>query len=1006
VPGARVAQIAGGGLLLLGAAVLAAWAAGSQPLIQIHTRFQPLHANAALGLCVWGTGLLAAARAPGVARACAALLAVWGVGGVLCPAIGVGEALNTWAFPADPLLPPFPPGGMGVLAGAAFVLGGVGVWVMARRGAGEAGAWVLAGTGAGLVLGAAVVAVNSPVLLGAPNRPGPPLVLQLAALLGGAAVTAAGARAALARVPVRSAVPVGLWVGGVGASLILWDALVARQDARVHRTVQLDGADAQLVLEKALDECTSRLRGEAERVRAGAAPEAAEVAHPALSLYYGSRRGVVGVARLVPGHPLRWLEPVEPVRVPHGLDAAALAADLNGAVEASRPAVVRPPRASWNGNWVLLLYSPVRPGVGAEGGLLAVLEPRAFLAAVLNQNVAPGYALEVRDGPDLLYSRDVAAGGGRRYTGVQRFRAEGLDWQFRVWPTEAALEREGTFLPHVALAAGVGLVTLLSLAVHLAQTAGRRAAALGQSEARHRSLSENLEQGVFLKDAGGLYQAANPSYCRLMGRAEAELVGRADEEVTPTRGVAAWVADEARVLAEGKTFETECEWPVADQVRTVRRMLTPVRDARGRPVGVLGIVWDVTEQRALEARLRQTGKLDALGQLAGGIAHDFNNLLTAIGGNLELIRFNLRPGDENEALVEAAQGAVGRAAALAGRLLGFARQHHLDRQPTDLGAVAAEVVALLRRTIDPRVRIETCTPPGLGPVLADPNQMNQVLMNLCLNARDAIDGAGCVRIETTEVEFRPGSPAAGGGRMGRFVRLRVGDDGAGMTPEVRARIFEPFFTTKGVGKGTGLGLAMVHGIVEQHDGWIGCDSRPGFGTRFDIYLPVTTQPTAPATAPDGPDPVVPDAAVGPDGATVLVVDDEAVVRRVGVTVLRQYGYEVLEAADGAAAVELYAREGHRIDLVVLDLTMPVMSGQDAFREIRTLDPQARVLFVSGYASEQLGEEEIRATAGFLKKPYRPQELVQMVRDALESDRPDGRRTEVAGTGPTPQPAIA
>ena len=403
---------------------------------------------------------------------------------------------------------------------------------------------------------------------------------------------------------------------------------------------------------------------------------------------------------------------------------------------------------------------------------------------------------------------------------------------------------------------------------------------------------------------------------------------------------------------------------------------------QGLIVGVLGICWDVTEQRMNESRLRQASKMDAIGQLAGGIAHDFNNLLTAILGNLDLMLSNLRPSERNHELVLAAQNAAIRAASLTNRLLGFSRQHQIDWEPTNVSEIVDEVVALLGRTIDPRVRIETRNCANLWLIQADSSQINQVLMNLCLNARDAIGGPGKITIETACVEVadlqtRPSADAY----VGSFVRLRIADTGSGMTPEVRARIFEPFFTTKEVGKGTGLGLAMVFAIVREHRGWIECHSECGRGTRFDIYLP--------RTEAIQPQPVLLSATPLPTcsgNETILIADDEPMIRRLAVLVLERSGYTVLEAEDGQQAVELYEREQHRIDMVLLDLTMPNLSGQEAFRLMLRINPGVKVMFASGYAAEQISAEEQELILGFVKKPYRPDELIQAIQEALQRQR--------------------
>jgi CheY-like chemotaxis protein len=314
--------------------------------------------------------------------------------------------------------------------------------------------------------------------------------------------------------------------------------------------------------------------------------------------------------------------------------------------------------------------------------------------------------------------------------------------------------------------------------------------------------------------------------------------------------------------------------------------------------------------------------------------------------------------------------------------------------PVRVEDVVTEVVDILRHTFDPRIEITVEHCDGAG-VSADATLLNQALMNLCLNARDAMPDGGRLLIRTEAVtvtsEATTANPEA---RPGPFVRLTVEDTGAGMPAEVRARVFEPFFTTKPVGHGTGLGLAMVHGIVRQHHGWLVCDSVPGRGTRFDVYLPaagsrhdgsigvrrVATERRLP------PDPVTPP----PGGAasyTILLVDDEELIRELARSVLESAGYRVLEAGDGADAVELFRREHAQIDLVILDLMMPRVSGRDAFHAMTAIAPGVRVLFSSGYSTDDLSD--VTGALGMLAKPYRPNELLGAAHEALAS-RPISR----------------
>jgi PAS domain S-box-containing protein/prepilin-type N-terminal cleavage/methylation domain-containing protein len=557
------------------------------------------------------------------------------------------------------------------------------------------------------------------------------------------------------------------------------------------------------------------------------------------------------------------------------------------------------------------------------------------------------------------------------------------------------MDKESFSLPRSGIAFGVVLTALLALAVRLARTAHRRAQALeGEiaerrlaaralhaSEAKYRSLIENLEQSVFLQDGELRFIAANKQFCQAVGRDEQEVLGKTDFDLYDAEQAGRHDAASRQVLAEGKRLESQERIRVDDITRILHIIRTPVKDEQGQTVGLLGIAWDVTDQRTMERQLQQAQKMEAVGQLAGGIAHDFNNLLTAIMGNLSLITMRLPANDQCREYALAAEQASLRAANLTTQLLGFSRRTLLCSQPTDIKTTMDEVVDILRRTIDPRISLEVNMAAGVWRVQADPSQLTQVLMNLCLNARDAMPEGGQLRLESknlvlSENDVRLSLDA----RAGEFVRLRVSDTGYGMPREVRARIFEPFFTTKGPGKGTGLGLAMVFGIVKQHRGWIDCYSEVNHGTRFDIYLPrAASVTTAAAPAP-------PPAPLHKGSETILLADDEPMIRNLGRAILEQLGYQVLLAADGQEAVDVYAREKERIDLVILDLTMPRLSGHDAFRRMLALDPTLCVLFASGYSAEQISEADKDRILGFIGKPYRPNDLAVSVRAALDRCR--------------------
>jgi PAS domain S-box-containing protein len=501
--------------------------------------------------------------------------------------------------------------------------------------------------------------------------------------------------------------------------------------------------------------------------------------------------------------------------------------------------------------------------------------------------------------------------------------------------------------------------------------------ALKASEAKYRSLIENLQQAVFLKDRDLRFVAANTPFCRATDRAEAELIGKSDFDLYPRYLAEKYRADDLRVLQEGIRLDLEEQNQQGNRLRSVRVVKTPVKDEFGRVVGVLGIFWDITEQQALEAQLRQAQKMEAVGQLAGGVAHDFNNLLTVILGNLSFVLS--RPGSSEEAheLLQHAQQAGLRAADLTRRLLGFSRSSVLRTEAYDMNSALAEILRFLSHTFDPRITLETRPAADLWRVQADPSQINQVLMNLALNARDAMPHGGRLTFETSN--FRPDEDYLRlhlDARPGEFVRLSVIDSGKGMSADIRAHIFEPFFTTKDVGQGTGLGLAMVFGIVEQHAGWIECDSTPGVGTRFDLYFPRITAGATPAKAA-----LTATAFAGNE--TILLVDDEASVRNLGRRVLESFGYTVLVAEDGVRALEIFRAKHDSIQLVVLDGTMPNLTGRDTLAELVDIDTKIRVLFSSGYSSEHHQIAVFPQVIGYLGKPYRMEELAGKVRECLD-----------------------
>jgi PAS domain S-box-containing protein len=558
--------------------------------------------------------------------------------------------------------------------------------------------------------------------------------------------------------------------------------------------------------------------------------------------------------------------------------------------------------------------------------------------------------------------------------------AVGSRW-FRV-TSDPVLDERGVF------AGSVHLFADLTERHHTEEERTRLLAERARLTDHLRLLLESTAEGIYGVDLEGRCTFINQAAARMLGYSPDELVGqdlhalkhhhRADGSPYPAEACPVW-----RTLHDGagRRVDDEVLWRRDGTSFPVDYTSYPIFQG-GAMSGAVVTFFDVTDRKRLEEQLRQSQKMEAVGQLAGGVAHDFNNLLTGITGNVALLLHQTPAGAPERQFLETIDQAAWRAAELVRRLLGFSRRTLLWLRPTDLNACIAEVVAMLRHTIDPRITVEVPGAAELWPVRADAGEINQVLLNLCLNARDAMPDGGRLLLETANVVLGEEEAARmdADARAGEFVRLRVRDSGHGIPADVLPRIFEPYFTTKEVGKGTGLGLAMVFGIVKQHQGWIACSSTPGQGTTFEIHLPRLAEALA---APPALEPTP----AGSRDETVLLVDDQAMVREVGRAILQRYGYRVQTAADGREAVEAYRAAAGKIDLVVLDLTMPRLSGRDALRELKGIDPKVRVLLCSGYSADRGEYASEPAVLGFVQKPFRENELAAAVRSALDRARP-------------------
>ena len=522
------------------------------------------------------------------------------------------------------------------------------------------------------------------------------------------------------------------------------------------------------------------------------------------------------------------------------------------------------------------------------------------------------------------------------------------------------------------------------------------------------TLFSSVPDMICYKDRELRILGGNAVFAQFAGRPIEQLIGLHCEEVFPfppeimeqRRQI------EMQVIETGKTIRNRetIPRPSGEPPLLMDIVVAPLREApEAPPAGVIVVGRDITEQARLEEQLRQSQKLEALGQLAGGIAHDFNNLLTVILGNLELALTQTAETASIKNYLESAIHAARQAADLSRQMLGFARRQPLQTVLIDLNSLIQEEVRLLRRSIDPRITIHHQLSEEGATIRGDPVQMQQVLMNLCLNARDAMPEGGHLTITTALVTRIP--PSSSGnqalGEPSSYVRLSVIDTGCGMTEEVKNRIFDPFFTTKGIGKGTGLGLAVVYGVVRAHNGWIECQSAPGQGTRFDLYFPYAPSDASSSPTPQEAPELSSPTSVESPSKTILVVDDEPYVRAVAVAALQQAGYCVLTAEDGLQAVELFHQAADRIDLIVLDASMPRLCGRDAYEQIRQLHPTVPILFASGHSGTELPTDQ--PYTGFIHKPYTPRTLTAAVQQMLRQGEEDSTlSTPHKSTSPAPK----
>ena len=523
----------------------------------------------------------------------------------------------------------------------------------------------------------------------------------------------------------------------------------------------------------------------------------------------------------------------------------------------------------------------------------------------------------------------------------------------------------------------------------------RSAEALQRSEASFRAVVEDAPYGIYRASLAGHLVLVNPALEKILGYSREELL-HANLPTDIFRLPSEHEKFNQTVVHEQYFKDVELEWKRKDSTPiTVRCSGWPVKDGNGSVAYIEVFAEDVTERRVLERQLRMAQKMEAVGRLSGGIAHDFNNLLGVIIGYSQVLKRSLGPASPSFEHAEEIEKASQRAVSLTRQLLAFSRQQVLDPAILNLNTLVSDMEKMLPRLIGEDIVLRFDLEPTLGQVKADPGQIEQVIMNLAVNARDAMPNGGKLTIETANVELdvaytrqHPGS------RVGQYVMLAVTDTGTGIDPEIQSQIFEPFFTTKERDKGTGLGLATVYGVVKQSGGYIALDSEKGKGARFSVYLPRVEQTVTKEEQKDASDSNV------RGSETILLVEDAEPLRKLAHMFLQESGYDVLTAGDGAEALETARHCSRPIHLLLTDVVMPGINGRVLAERLRPMQPGMKVLYMSGYTDSFIaGHGVLEAGTHLLHKPFTQEALAKKVRELLDGHDPAAKTDSPASSSP-------
>ncbi len=604
-------------------------------------------------------------------------------------------------------------------------------------------------------------------------------------------------------------------------------------------------------------------------------------------------------------------------------------------------------------NWVVAVQQPVQDAFLPTNVLLK--------QSVILLLIGIGLSLVL----GLFISRALSAPFTRLLEGTRTISSGNLDYRIHI--------KGGEEIGHLADSFNAMVESLQA-----------RTAQLVESERQYRLMTERVNDVIFTLEEHGRFTFVSPRLQSAIGIPIPDLVGRQLTELLPP---------EDKERTEGLLWELLNGSGRIDRETQIDAVLGGGRKiifelhltADGGPAGkrqIYGVARDVSERAKLLDQLNQAQKMEAVGRLAGGVAHDFNNLLTAIIGYCDYSRLNLGDQDMLQKNLDEIKKAGVRAAGLTQQLLAFSRRQVMKPKVIDLNRLIANLEKMLHRLLGEDIALETIAAPDLGAVLVDPGQVEQVIMNLCINSRDAMPRGGRIIVETSNVFLESSRRDT---RMevmrGDYVRLRIVDDGIGMDHETRSHLFEPFFTTKEVGKGTGLGLSTVYGIVKQTGGYIWVESEPGAGATFDIFFPRAHSPVEAVNAAGLP------GNVRGGNESILLVEDESMIRALVRSVLVSNGYTVQEADNGEHAKEIFQAGGAGIDLIIADIVLPGISGRDLVEHMKASRPDMPALFMSGYTPDVIDNHgELRPGFAFLQKPFTPEALLLKVREILDAYR--------------------